>query len=301
MKTKKLYIILGLAVITVCVVGYFNIFSKEELVTPLDPTPYNVTLSGTYTCLPHADTSGPQTMECAFGLKTDDGVYYAVNFGASGDSMQQFQSQKHITAEGFVVIKEALSTDQWVKYNIKGIFTVTKIIEPAPPEIKPTPAPFVGGQKIGDIKNFGSISIKPLSVEEDSRCPANVNCIWAGRVRVKILVNGSESVVTLGEAFPTQNVVVTLTEVLPQKTTATITPSDYRFTFTVTKKSTPITTGKCYVGGCSSQICSDKPGVISTCEYTESYACYKTAKCERQVSGQCGWTETASLMACLGK
>lgn len=105
---------------------------------PLDPTPQNVMLSGNYECLPHADTSGPQTMECAFGFKTDDGVYYALNFGASENAMEQFQSGQHITAEGFVVIKEALSSDYWAKYNMKGIFTITKIIESATTEPPPT-------------------------------------------------------------------------------------------------------------------------------------------------------------------
>lgn len=55
----------------------------------------------------------------------------------------------------------------------------------------------------------------------------------------------------------------------------------------------------CYVGGCSSQICSDDPGAISTCEFKEEYACYQNAKCERQASGQCGWTETPDLLMCL--
>lgn len=61
----------------------------------------------------------------------------------------------------------------------------------------------------------------------------------------------------------------------------------------------PVATGGCYVGGCSSQICSDQPDAVSTCEFREAYACYQTAKCERQTSGQCGWTETAELRMCL--
>jgi len=55
----------------------------------------------------------------------------------------------------------------------------------------------------------------------------------------------------------------------------------------------------CYVGGCSSQICSDRPDMASTCEWRESYACYRTASCERQPSGECGWTGTPTLQACL--
>lgn len=57
--------------------------------------------------------------------------------------------------------------------------------------------------------------------------------------------------------------------------------------------------GPCYVGGCSSQICSDQPNMASTCEFREEYACYSTAKCERQASGQCGWTDTPELSMCL--
>lgn len=115
---------------------YFGMFLTKSEPVNLDPTPQNVTLSGTYVCLPHLNASGPQTTECAFGIKTDDGVYYAVNFGQSANAMTQFQSGAHITADGFVVIKEALNTDQWQKYNMKGIFTITKMIAPAPIEGK---------------------------------------------------------------------------------------------------------------------------------------------------------------------
>jgi len=56
---------------------------------------------------------------------------------------------------------------------------------------------------------------------------------------------------------------------------------------------------KCYVGGCSGQVCSDQPDVITTCEFRTEYACYRTATCERQADGACGWTQTAELRACL--
>ncbi len=62
----------------------------------------------------------------------------------------------------------------------------------------------------------------------------------------------------------------------------------------------PPATTKCYVGGCSGQLCSNNPdGLASTCEWREEYACYREATCEVQPSGQCGWTPTAELNACL--
>lgn len=103
--------------------------NSPQDIAPIDGVPMNVTLSGTYVCLPLLDTKIPPVEECVFGLQTDDGLYYMVNFGQSASAKEQFDKRAHITALGFVVIKEALSTDQWVKYNMKGVFTITKIIQ----------------------------------------------------------------------------------------------------------------------------------------------------------------------------
>ncbi len=61
----------------------------------------------------------------------------------------------------------------------------------------------------------------------------------------------------------------------------------------------PDTVAECFVGGCSSQLCTDQPDMASDCMYREEYACYQTATCERQSTGQCGWTETNELRACI--
>lgn len=55
---------------------------------------------------------------------------------------------------------------------------------------------------------------------------------------------------------------------------------------------------RCYVSGCSSQLCTSEPDMMSTCEYREEYACYQTATCEVQITGECGWTETEELKSC---
>jgi hypothetical protein len=63
----------------------------------------------------------------------------------------------------------------------------------------------------------------------------------------------------------------------------------------------PVAGAGCVIGGCSSQLCVDagKGDVATTCEWTEAYACYQTAQCEKQATGQCGWTETKELNQCL--
>ena len=57
----------------------------------------------------------------------------------------------------------------------------------------------------------------------------------------------------------------------------------------------------CYVGGCSGEVCSDRGDVITTCSYQPYFACFKTAECKPQPSGQCGWTQTPALTQCLSK
>ncbi|MCA9364537.1 MAG: hypothetical protein KC736_01455 [Candidatus Moranbacteria bacterium] len=61
----------------------------------------------------------------------------------------------------------------------------------------------------------------------------------------------------------------------------------------------------CVVGGCSGQPCVSSDdvlangGIVTTCEYREEYRCDRSAQCERQESGECGWVQTDSLEECL--
>jgi hypothetical protein len=64
------------------------------------------------------------------------------------------------------------------------------------------------------------------------------------------------------------------------------------------RSSGPTAQGPCMKTGCSRQICSDKE-VFTTCEYKTEYDCYKKAACERQANGECGFTQTPELTACL--
>lgn len=59
----------------------------------------------------------------------------------------------------------------------------------------------------------------------------------------------------------------------------------------------------CRVGGCSGQVCEStfNAPTITTCEWREEYSCYKTAKCEVQNDGKCGWTMSKELEKCLAE
>jgi hypothetical protein len=151
------------------------------------------------------------------------------------------------------------------------------------------------------------VTITPLEVVEDSRCPEGVQCIWAGTV--KLLANISKpsgnwsQTLELGKPASIGAEEVTLVSASPNPKQGESIPFEkYHFEFDV-KVSPDFAEnpgiGGCFVGGCSSQLCSEERDAVSTCEWREAYACYKTAKCERQSNGQCGWTPTSELNACL--
>jgi len=161
--------------------------------------------------------------------------------------------------------------------------------------------------RLNESSKFTNLTLTPTKVIEDSRCPKGVNCIWAGTVKVSLIINSavgrSTPTIELGKSVTTESEKITLVSVEPMKTTVQIAAGDYLLTFKVEKlATTPISAGQgCYIGGCSAQICSDDPNAVSTCIYKAEYACYKTATCERQATGQCGWTETPALKMCISK
>lgn len=77
--------------------------------------------------------------------------------------------------------------------------------------------------------------VMPVEVLEDSRCPARVQCVWAGRVRVEMLWIRSDGIripfeVTLGERSPIADGSILLESVRPEKPVQeSIRSEDYRF------------------------------------------------------------------------
>lgn len=95
---------------------------------------------------------------------------------------------------------------------------------------------------IGQTASAFGVSITPKEVVEDSRCPSDVQCIQAGRVRVRAdLVSGmgtASQVFLVGETITTEAEAVTLVEVKPATKISTVAlkPSDYRFVFKIEKR-----------------------------------------------------------------
>jgi hypothetical protein len=100
-----------------------------------------------------------------------------------------------------------------------------------PPAAGPTAA-------LGQTAVIEGVRIRPIAVVEDSRCPINARCIWAGRLVVRTRIDGGAGAevadLTLGKPLDLGGVSVTLVGGEPGKMAGTETrPSDYRLTFAV--------------------------------------------------------------------
>jgi hypothetical protein len=89
---------------------------------------------------------------------------------------------------------------------------------------------------IGQVAYTNGLSVRPLQVVEDSRCPGNVQCVWAGRLVVRSEIIGGSWRQTrdleLGKGQQIADGTLTLIAAQPPKQAgAEIDPRAYRFTF----------------------------------------------------------------------
>ncbi len=91
---------------------------------------------------------------------------------------------------------------------------------------------------LGQQVQVGALVVTPQEVVEDSRCPINARCVWAGRLIVKTRIDGegwreTENLI-LGEPYATHGTALALTSGEPGRMAGEgrdTKPADYRFTF----------------------------------------------------------------------
>jgi hypothetical protein len=89
---------------------------------------------------------------------------------------------------------------------------------------------------LGQTAQVGSLRVRPIAVVEDSRCPINAMCVWAGRIVVRTEIRGRRwkqvRDLELRKEQPIADGQIRLTEAAPSKLAdQPIKPWDYRFTF----------------------------------------------------------------------
>ncbi len=171
---------------------------------------------------------------------------------------------------------------------------------PAQPQVKAFGAEVLF--TMGQSAQFTDGLTMKLEKINDSRCKEGVVCVWAGELSpvFSIADAAKNGELTLGT---TNNKEVsrdgyTFSLKSATETTATVVVTK---PVSATAPGTATAGAGCFIGGCSSQLCTDYPGAISDCMYRPEYSCYQktNARCEKQANGQCGWTPTAALAECL--
>ena len=84
-----------------------------------------------------------------------------------------------------------------------------------------TPVRSDGFARIGESTRVGALVVTPQAVVEDSRCPINARCVWAGRLILKMRIDGAgwreTADLTLGEPYRTHGTGLALVSGEPGK------------------------------------------------------------------------------------
>lgn len=268
MTTVLKVFLIGAATLAVLIAGFFAfnsyIYSEKQAETPIER--YRGTLSGEFVCLPKEEGM-PRTEECAFGIKTDTGELYAVDFMLMSQTAPELVVGEHFSANGMITPKEMFSSSAWQNSSLAGVFSVTDSVEkksyPCNGDAKMCPDGSLVGRTgpqcefaecppadrtnavvttyLGGEATALTVSAMPREVVSDSRCPSDVQCIWQGAVEVRTAlatpVSHGEHVMKLGEPQLFGEYTVTLIEVSPYpKSTEEITDGAYRFTFRIERR-----------------------------------------------------------------
>ena len=203
----------------------------EEI--PNTPISATTTVQGTFVCLPHKDTSGPTTMECAFGIKADDGNYYSLDLSAySGLAPMDIPVGTRSAVTGLLI-----ATTSEI-YDIKGMIRVESFEEIT----KGGASMEIVNDKVmlglNDWFEANSTKVTAWEVTEDSRCPTDVECIQAGRVRLalNIFSPSGDSIMEIesGKTITTETLSITLEDVWPYPISSKKTKAaEYKFIFVV--------------------------------------------------------------------
>ncbi len=91
-----------------------------------------------------------------------------------------------------------------------------------------------GTATLGQPTRVGALVVTPLRVVEDSRCPFNARCVWAGRVILEARIDGAgwreTTRLELGKDHPTHGHGLALVGVEPGRAVGTpVPPAAYVF------------------------------------------------------------------------
>jgi len=221
----------------------------------------------------------------------DKACYAAeIDWSALNLTAEQAAAAQSLAGNGQLLLRGQLQTKQFGDIAKLGVFVVSEAWEAA--TNKPTNGPYFRIH----LNGIRCIAAPCNSVDEEklntniTRGIDGINLDKVGANETKLTaaserLSTTEGILVTGRHKPVTG---------PGGKSVSLTASQFYLPFTASS-----VVKQCHVGGCSSEVCSDKPGAISACIYKPEYGCYGTASCQVQADGNCGWTPTKELTSCL--
>lgn len=120
---KKYLIILSVLAL-VLVTGFYAlnayIYNEKQNRNASEEMPGAITLTGTYACLP----SKKNITACMYGLRTDDGSYYLLDFDWITKEISSIALDDRISFRGTITPADQLKEVRWKDFDIVGKFSV---------------------------------------------------------------------------------------------------------------------------------------------------------------------------------
>lgn len=169
MKTS--HIIILVALLGVLLLGVFWMINERGPAlnnTNETPPAGAIAMEGVTVCLPHKDTNGIQTLECAYGLHGDDGNYYALSDTNAVEGSLEITS---LPVDTRVLVEGVFIPEEGTTYATVGrieIATLTEYRSDGSPVMNETHSD--GNITFSVPENFG-LAVNQQQVPNDSSVP----------------------------------------------------------------------------------------------------------------------------------
>ncbi len=85
------------------------------------------TITGNFSCLP-LKTGVPEAKDCALGVRSSDGSYYALDISRIQDANTDLKAEETIAVTGFLKPVAEIESPEWDVYLVAGVIKVNTLL-----------------------------------------------------------------------------------------------------------------------------------------------------------------------------
>jgi hypothetical protein len=112
-------------VVALLIVGFLMYKGVDKVVN--NEIDQSVIVTGSFSCLPSKNANDPER-GCVLGVKSRDGVYYALDISRIQDANTDLKADDTIAVTGFLRPESEIKGSDWESYDIKSIIQVNTLL-----------------------------------------------------------------------------------------------------------------------------------------------------------------------------